>query len=472
MDKQRSDGSTVLGATYSRVSQRIGDDTIKGNFSPSVYGLRIAQTALRNIGVSIKDNSATPEYAAAVSIIFTKSTNQSILPGTPPENVLSTSILCSSLLHDKRFEQIPVSGTSPGDIVIASRGNQANGFAGIVIDHGRLISDSPRGVQNASSLAEIQHTNPGLVIFRYVGVPGHRSDALANANFDPSEARLPAGQPGGGQWTAGGAGGPRNGKIQSLGMAPSATVVSGESGQLSAQKRPAPQFDAPDSPLRDVTAQYFTDVGEIWKGYGDAISETALGLWKAATDPIGTTEGLIKGIGQFANDPVGVLKAIIKQVADTFTSGDQRKAGKLVGLVLINLAGAEASESTISSLLSKIKAIAAGETVTLTKAETEIVQRVMSGKELRATEETGLMRGGRTDSPHYVTDAASNEALRARQRLSLQKKPEYKVTLKVPEGEFSPPTRVEPKYGMPGGGTERVGEGRIPVQIVKVKQYK
>ena len=31
--------------------------------------------------------------------------------------------------------------------------------------------------------------------------------ALANAGYDANEARIPAGQPGGGQWTAAGAGG-------------------------------------------------------------------------------------------------------------------------------------------------------------------------------------------------------------------------------------------------------------------------
>lgn len=99
---------------------------------------------------------------------------------------------------------------------------------------------------------------------------------------------------------------------------------------------------------------------------------------------------------------------------------------------------------------------------------TEIVHRAMSRAELEATRKTGLVRGGRS-GPHYVTDSANSNALRARQRLALPQTPELIVGLRVPGGVFGPPTRVGPNFGMPGGGLERRGVGRIPCQIAEVR---
>lgn len=100
-------------------------------------------------------------------------------------------------------------------------------------------------------------------------------------------------------------------------------------------------------------------------------------------------------------------------------------------------------------------------------AGTETVQRWMSRAELDATEASGLLRGGR-EGTHYVTDAANSSAQRARQRSALDRTPEVRVTLEVPSGVFSSPTRVEPNFNMPGGGMERTATGRVPVRVVRV----
>lgn len=94
------------------------------------------------------------------------------------------------------------------------------------------------------------------------------------------------------------------------------------------------------------------------------------------------------------------------------------------------------------------------------------VQRWMSKAELEATKKSGLLRGGR-EGPHYVGDALNSDPLRARQRLSLYKTPEVRVTMEVPGNTLSNPTKVLPKYGMPGGGMERTATGRVPVRILK-----
>jgi len=176
----------------------------------SAYGPGIAQTALQSVGMSTRSIYGPfigpPEYALAVSLIFTKATEQTIMLGTPPNHVCSTSILWNSLAHDKRFTQVAMSEAAPGDIIIEPGWQKAaDGYAGIVVDHGRIVSNSSQGVQNDSSLIEIRRNRQEMAIFRHIGVQRHRSYPLANEGYNDAEPRLPAGQPGGGQWTSGGA---------------------------------------------------------------------------------------------------------------------------------------------------------------------------------------------------------------------------------------------------------------------------
>ncbi len=100
-------------------------------------------------------------------------------------------------------------------------------------------------------------------------------------------------------------------------------------------------------------------------------------------------------------------------------------------------------------------------------AKTETVQRWMSKAELKATKETGLVRGGR-GGKHYATDSANKSATRARQRSALEQTPEVRATLEVPAGKFSKPSTVKPKYSMPGGGAERTARGKVPAKVIKV----
>ena len=92
----------------------------------------------------------------------------------------------------------------------------------------------------------------------------------------------------------------------------------------------------------------------------------------------------------------------------------------------------------------------------------------MSKAELKATQETGLLRGGR-EGTHYVTNSANSNALRARQRSALPQTPEVRVTMEVPKGVFSQPSKVKSDFNMPGGGMERTASGNIPVKIKKVQ---
>ena len=92
--------------------------------------------------------------------------------------------------------------------------------------------------------------------------------------------------------------------------------------------------------------------------------------------------------------------------------------------------------------------------------------------EAKGAYQTGLLRGGK-EGVHYVSDAVNSDVKRAQQRLSLDPKNKYDVrtTLEVPKGKLSPPTKVKPDNGMPGGGTERTGTGKIPAKIIRTEEY-
>lgn len=225
-----------------------------------IEGMKIAQTAMQSIGLDTRGPwgppLSHPQYALAVSLIFTKATHQTIMLNTPPDHVRSTSILWSFLAHDKRFEQVPTNEAALGDIIIGSGWQQgADGYAGIVVDHGRIVSNSNQGVQNNSSVLDIQRSHPGMTAFRYIGFWNfYRSRPFANAGFDPDEPRLPAGQLGGGQWTSG--------------MVPSKTVLSGGNTRTTAQEAPATQNTnpPPGKPTKEraAEAKKFADLAEVY----------------------------------------------------------------------------------------------------------------------------------------------------------------------------------------------------------------
>jgi hypothetical protein len=212
--------------------------------SKSACGPQIAQAALQSIGMSTRKFGnplmGPPEYALAVSLIFTKATHQAILLHEPPDHVCSTSILWSCLAHDKRFDQIPMCQASPGDILIeAGWQAAAHGYAGIVVDHGRIVSNSDKGVRDDGSLLEAQRHHRDMAVFRYVGFRNYyRSKPLANAGYKSDEPRQPAGQPTGGQWATGGAT-----------LAPSMPLVSGVNPAVGQEASPVEKgVAAPETP--------------------------------------------------------------------------------------------------------------------------------------------------------------------------------------------------------------------------------
>jgi len=149
---------------------------------------------------------------------------------------------------------------------------------------------------------------------------------------------------------------------------------------------------------------------------------------------------------------------------DNWVNHDSNSAHELIPQFTVNSKGANATAFAIG-LVNPV----GGEESDAVKA-TEIVERAMSSAELKATEETGLIRGGR-EGTHFVSDAVNSDARRAQQRLALPQKPEVKATMEVPKGKFSAPEKVQPANNMPGGGTERTATGPIPATIKKVEKF-
>ncbi len=278
-------------------------------------GMKIAQTAVQSIGMSTKDPwgppISRPQYALAVSLIFTKAANQAIMLGTPPKHVLSTSILWASLVHDKRFEQVPMSEAAPGDIIIGSGWQQgADGYAGIVGDHGRIVSNSSQGVQDNSSLAELQRNHPGMVLFRYVGFRNfYRSRQLSNAGYNPDESRVSAGQPGGGQWTAGGAGAKAEGpqiafggrqttETEAVKALWAAVIESINAGGQHPTRAQLEQF----SEAFDALQKYLVDHGMTPEEAFEAVSNAVRNLTHPGSGPNPGSEGVL---GTYLGKPAG-----------------------------------------------------------------------------------------------------------------------------------------------------------------------
>jgi len=186
-----------------------------------------------------------------------------------------------------------------------------------------------------------------------------------------------------------------------------------------------------------------TSLGAFGIGILEAVYDMERGLFHMVRHPVGT----IKGI------PAGILAIpdAAKQMYRDLTSSDPYTFGNAVGKLTAQIEIALAT----SKVAGKLKV----------GNKTEIVQRYMSRAELKATAKTGLLRGGRK-GVHYVTDAANKTAKRARQRLSLSGTPEIRVKLEVPAGKFSLPSKVQPKFSMPGGGLERTATGNIPAKII------
>jgi len=215
------------------------------------------------------------------------------------------------MVHDKRFEQVPMSAAAPGDIIIGpGRQQGADGYAGIVVDHERIVSNSSQGVQNNCSLSEIQRSHPGMAVFRYVGFWNYyRGKQLANAGYNPDESRVPAGQPGGGQWTTGGAGAKVQGPQSAFGGRQAteaeavrtlwaAVIEAIKAGGQHPTRAQLEQF----SEAFDALQKYLVDHGMTPEEAFEAVNNAVRNLTQPGSGPNPGSEGVL---GTYLGKPAG-----------------------------------------------------------------------------------------------------------------------------------------------------------------------
>ena len=145
----------------------------------------ISKSAYANINVPTRAIPRTDNgnlaCAAAVSVMFYRATGYSIIPGKKIE--LSTGDMWDYLDGaSDRFQKITNWSTDyqPGDIIITRRGSKP-GHVGIVVDDGKIVSNSSGGFQGdnkgqielnytISSWSSVADRNPSkTAIFRYIG---------------------------------------------------------------------------------------------------------------------------------------------------------------------------------------------------------------------------------------------------------------------------------------------------------------
>lgn len=93
----------------------------------------------------------------------------------------------------------------------------------------------------------------------------------------------------------------------------------------------------------------------------------------------------------------------------------------------------------------------------------EVVIRYVADPEIQAVINFGSVRGDRI-TEHFATNDIYRRKTEAQSQLALPVQPSERLDMLVPFHVFSQPLRVMPKFGQPGGGTERtVKSGRVPV---------
>jgi hypothetical protein len=96
---------------------------------------------------------------------------------------------------------------------------------------------------------------------------------------------------------------------------------------------------------------YWSDVGQVWVGYGQAIGGTVTGLYNVAAHPINTVQGVVNAV----SSPVQTYNAISTSVVNTWNSGLQGQ-GQIVGNILIAAATAGSGVATATTRAAAIVA--------------------------------------------------------------------------------------------------------------------
>jgi len=180
-----------------------------------------------------------------------------------------------------------------------------------------------------------------------------------------------------------------------------------------------------------LTVQAFTDVN--WAAVGGGAVAGAVGV---ATFGLGTA---VMGTGLGATVAAGAISGAVSGQAARAT--ENALSGQEVTAGLGNPVDI-AADAVIGGALAGI-----GQTVDvmLIKARSPgFYSRYVSGGELQAIQETGLLRGGRPGKTYFTTDQFT-ESQKAVSRLALPQRPQYRVDFEITnQPQIQGPQRVQP----------------------------
>jgi len=239
-----------------------------------------------------------------------------------------------------------------------------------------------------------------------------------------------------------------------------------------------------------ATARWFTPDAMAEKYYDQSTYTYTLNNPILFVDPDGNQVAMccdeLKSFLRGLQSQGSAMTTATSQAVDNFTQPARNVLQSASDAVtLVSQSSAEMRSSAVGKIVENGKAaygvqaqiggagvgLASGlRVVGTTVAKTEVIQRAMSKAELKATQSTGLLRGGR-DGTHFASDAVNSTAKGAQKRLALPNKPEVRATMEVPKGTFSKPNKVQPAFNQPGGGMERTATGKVKVKVTKVKEY-
>lgn len=116
--------------------------------------------------------------------------------------------------------------------------------------------------------------------------------------------------------------------------------------------------------LYDSPSEYFQEVGKVFKGYGMAVKDTAVGAYNMVRHPIDTAAGITNAI----THPVETAKAIVNNVSETWNSGLDGQ-GRVIGNILF----AGATGGSRGSLTKAGKLAKTGQAAHAAKETTELL---------------------------------------------------------------------------------------------------
>lgn len=103
---------------------------------------------------------------------------------------------------------------------------------------------------------------------------------------------------------------------------------------------------------------YWSEMGEVWKGYGNAAAGTVTGIIEVASHPIRTGQGIVNAVSHPVQTATAMRDAVVG-AAQAIHNGDNEVAGEIIGDALIGAATGGALKvasktATVAKIANKI----------------------------------------------------------------------------------------------------------------------